>query len=311
MCIACTRAERCFDPIEVIDFLSEETSDFGVSCVGSRGMAGALSTSMLELSEPSGEKLKSAILRMGGNPMLLGNALRGAGSIAAFLELHIEQGRVLENEGDAIGVVSGIVGISQYKLSIVGQADHAGTTPMNLRRDAMVCAAYLINNVHEAASLTSQSDDSFVATVGKVNVFPNASNSIPEIVEMELEIRGKDYNKVQEFVSSVMTRFKSKAMDMGVSVTVENCGEKEPVFFDANIMGAIEKSTNDLGLSSARLFSGAGHDAAYMANLAPVGMIFVPCQSGRSHCPEESITPEQAEAGCLVLKGSLKEIDAS
>ena len=176
-------------PFEVIDFLSEEPSDYGISCVGSRALSGKLDAAMLAARNPEGETLAQAIARIGGDPAALTAPLRPAGGTAAFIELHIEQGPVLEARGLPIGVVTNIVGIRRVQITVEGQPDHAGTTPMDIRRDALVGAARIIDGAHRQASAASGKPHYVVATVGRLSLTPNAANAVPGRVELTLEMR--------------------------------------------------------------------------------------------------------------------------
>ncbi|WGI25179.1 Zn-dependent hydrolase [Halomonas alkaliantarctica] len=295
--------------VEVIDFLSEEPSEYGISCVGSRGMVGDLSHEMLNLCEPGGERLGDAIRRMGGTPEALSAPLRKQGDIAAFLELHIEQGRVLEENHVPIGVVSDIVGIHRYDIVVSGQADHAGTTPMELRRDALAEAAGLIKAIQQSALDQSTGDNYLVATVGRLNVFPNATNAIPERVEMVLEVRSNDSHLLQSFFHPILDQAKRDASTLGIEIVATPLSEGLPTPCAELIQSKVWEAAQTTGLKAMSLTSGAGHDAVYMAKIAPTGMLFVPCHEGRSHCPEESITPQQATNGCQVIQEALKSLD--
>lgn len=295
--------------VEVIDFLSEEPSEYGISCVGSRGMVGDLSHEMLNLCEPGGERLADAIRRMGGNPDTLNIPLRQQGDIAAFLELHIEQGRVLEESHVPIGVVSDIVGIHRYDIVVSGQADHAGTTPMELRRDALAEAAGLIKAIQQAALHQGTGDNYLVATVGRLNVFPNATNAIPERVELVLEVRSNDSHLLQSFFPPILDQAKRDASTRGIEIVATPLSEGLPTPCADLIQSKVWEAAQTTGLKAMSLTSGAGHDAVYMAKIAPTGMLFVPCREGRSHCPEESITPQQATNGCQVIQEALKSLD--
>lgn len=169
---------RLEHPFEVIDFLSEEPSDHGISCVGSRGLCGLLDAEMLASTNPAGESLVDAIRRLGGDPDALHRPLAARDSTAAFVELHIEQGPVLETHGIAIGVVTNIVGIRRFDIVVEGQPHHAGTTPMGIRRDALVGAAHLIKAVNRHARNLAEGPDDVVATIGHLTLTPNASNAV-------------------------------------------------------------------------------------------------------------------------------------
>lgn len=295
--------------VEVIDFLSEEPSEYGISCVGSRGMVGALTDEMLNFREPGGERLGDAIRRVGGNPDALSAPLRQQNDIAAFLELHIEQGRVLEENHVPVGVVSDIVGIHRYDIEVLGQADHAGTTPMALRRDALAEAAGLIKAIQQEAQRQSAGDHYLVATVGRLNVSPNATNAIPEQVEMVLEVRSNNAHLLQNFFPPILDQAKRNASTLGLEIIAKPLSEGLPTPCADLVQSKIWEAAQACGLDSMSLTSGAGHDAVYMAQIAPTGMLFVPCHEGRSHCPEERITQQQASNGCRVMQKALKSLD--
>ncbi|MDR5907798.1 Zn-dependent hydrolase [Franzmannia qiaohouensis] len=295
--------------IEVIDFLSEEPSEYGVSCIGSRGMVGKLSPAMLDFQEPGGERLFDAIRRMGGVPEALGEPLRQPGALTAFVELHIEQGRVLESRQLPIGVVSDIVGIHRYDIVVTGQADHAGTTPMDLRRDALAEAGGLIKHIQQEANRQAQGDAYLVATVGRLAVSPNASNAIPERVEMVLEVRSNDAALLEGFFPPLLEETRRQLAGSGVDIDATPLSEGLPTQCSPDVQAQIAAAADSLGLEHMAMPSGAGHDAVYMAMLAPTGMLFVPCRDGRSHCPQESITRQQAADGCQVLAETLRRLD--
>ncbi|GHC30945.1 Zn-dependent hydrolase [Aidingimonas halophila] len=295
--------------VEVIDFLSEEPSDYGVSCIGSRAMTGALSSAMLDFREPGGETLRDAIRRMGGIPEALGTTLRRSGDLSAFIELHIEQGRVLEQQDVPIGVVSDIVGIRRYDIVINGQADHAGTTPMALRRDALAEAASLIQRIQHDAETQAKGDDYLVATVGRLEVSPNAANAIPDTVTMVLEIRSDNAALLEGFFTPIAEHAMARATQRGLSIDCTPLSEGLPTHCAPRIQAHIQQAANHLGLQTLSMPSGAGHDAVYMADITPTGMLFVPCRDGRSHCPEEDMTPRQAADGCQVIAETLRRLD--
>jgi len=296
-------------PFEVIDFLSEEPSDYGISCVGSRAFSGLLDAKMLATQRPDGETLAEGIRRIGGNPDALDRPLRHAGSTAAFVELHIEQGPVLESRGLPIGVVTHIVGIRRVAIGVHGRADHAGTTPMNLRQDALVGAARLIDAACALARELGSAERYVVATVGRLTMTPNMSNAVPAKVDMILEVRSDDEEVLKHFPELLSERNKDRLEDVRVTVTIDDLSHSGVTTCSDTIMAAIERSATSLGHQSMRLPSGAGHDAVYVAKTGPVGMIFIPCLQGRSHSAEEWIEPEQLLKGSDVLLQTIVELD--
>lgn len=296
-------------PFEVIDFLSEEPSDYGVSCIGSRAMSGKLAPHMLAATNPDGETLASGLRRIGANPDVLAEPLRVAGTVDAFVELHIEQGPVLETRGVSIGVVTNIVGIRRFSVVVDGRADHAGTTPMNIRRDALVGAAQIIDATQRRAAALGGDARYVVATIGRLAVTPNASNAVPARVEMTLEVRSDDEAVLDTFADDVLASASERAGRLGVTVAMTEISRSKPTRCDGRVMDAIEGAARELGYASMRMPSGAGHDAVYMAAIAPVGMIFIPCLNGRSHCAEEWITEAQLLDGARVLQKTLFNLD--
>ncbi|MGI4814489.1 MAG: Zn-dependent hydrolase [Janthinobacterium lividum] len=294
---------------EVVDFLSEEPSDYGVSCVGSRAMSGRLDAEMLRARNQDGETLVDAIGRVGGNMRSASYAPRQAGSVAAFIELHIEQGPVLESRGIPIGAVTNIVGIRRVAIKVSGQPDHAGTTPMDLRRDALVGAARLIDKAHRMATLLSGKPHYVVATIGRLSLTPNVPNAVPGTVDMILEVRSDNAEVLREFPQGLLRACATSLAELRVSASFEELTFGAPTDCAAPVVKCIEDVAARLGLPSMRMPSGAGHDAVYMAGLCPAGMIFIPCLHGRSHCPEEWIDQPQLDAGAAVLAECLIELD--
>lgn len=296
-------------PFEVFDFLSEEPSDYGVSCVGSRGFAGELPRSMQAATNPAGETLADGIRRIGGDPSVLDRPLRGPGSTAAFVELHIEQGPVLELRGIPIGVVTDIVGIRRYKLKVEGQSDHAGTTPMSIRRDALVGAARIVDAVSRKATQMQDGSDYVVATVGYLTLNPNASNAVPGRVEMILEVRSDNNVVLESFADHLMAALHPAIEALGLSLEWSEVSRSTPTSCAPFVIELIEEAASALSYPSLRMPSGAGHDAAYISKTGPAGMIFIPCLNGRSHCPEEWIEPEQLLIGARVLYQTILHLD--
>lgn len=296
-------------PLEVIDFLAEEPTDHGVSCVGSRGFVGTLDAQMLAQTDPSGETLSAAIERVGGRPESIGHAARAKGDIAGFVELHIQQGPVLEQESLPIGIVTHIVGIRRVAITVHGQPDHAGTTPMDLRMDALAGAAQIVTTSRQIAESYQGGESYVVATVGRLNVLPNAANSVPGLVEMTLEVRSDSPEILETFPALVMAQCLSELTRLKVRATLEQLTLTTPTACDPVVKLAIKAAAGSKKLASRRLPSGAGHDALHVAAVGPVGMIFVPCLKGRSHCPEEWLEKSQAGEGTRVLGGTILELD--
>ena len=298
-------------PVEIVDFLAEEPSDFGISCIGSRSWAGVLTESDLARRLPSNLSLAAAIDGVGGNAGRLGHAVRQQNSVAGYVELHIEQGLVLAERNAAIGVVSAIVGIRRYEVTIEGRADHAGTTPMPLRRDALVGAANFIRAVEELARVRVAESPYLVATVGKISVEPNAINAVPGMVSMILETRSTDEAALVQYEQMLRKRIEDELQHRGLRLTIVPLSQTSPTACSPLIQSAIESAASAAGLSRTRLPSGAGHDGVFVARIAPIGMIFVPCRDGRSHAPEEWAELSDCANGARVLAETLLLLDKS
>jgi N-carbamoyl-L-amino-acid hydrolase len=271
-------------PLEVIDFLSEEPSEYqGVSTVGSRGLVGALAPQMLAAVNSSGERLAAAIARMGGKPEALTAPLRVPGDIHAYLELHIEQGPVLEARSIPVGLVTGIVGIRRWTFTVGGRPDHAGTAPMDLRRDALAAAAELVLGLEAIA----RAEPGAVGTVGKLALSPNAPNVVPGAVEAVAEVRSARVAALERMSAAFRSLAAAVAMRRDVTIDVRDVSATAPVVVPDPYLAAQEAALADLGLPAVRLVSGAGHDTNQLATIAPAGMFFIACRAGRSHCPEE------------------------
>jgi beta-ureidopropionase / N-carbamoyl-L-amino-acid hydrolase len=298
-------------PLEVVDFLAEEPSDFGISCIGSRSWAGVLTRSDLARSLPSSVTLASAIESVGGSAERLGKAIRTHDSVSAYVELHIEQGLVLAERKAEIGVVTAIVGIRRHEVTVKGRADHAGTTPMSLRRDALVGAAGFIRAVEELARLRPSESPYLVATVGKLSVEPNAINAVPGSVTMILETRSTDEAALLQFEQELWKRTEGELDDRGLRLTRSLLSQTLPTACSPLIQSTIEEASIAAGFRSSRLPSGAGHDGVFVSRIAPMGMIFVPCREGRSHAPEEWAEPVYCANGTRVLAETLILLDKS
>ena len=289
-------------PIEVVSFVDEEGGT-----VGSRGMIGELDEGALNEQSHSGFTAREGIRRLGGNPEQLAGAARKHGDIAAYLELHIEQGAILEESNLDIGVVEGIVGIRWWDVTIDGIANHAGTTPMNRRRDALLSAAELALAVNRIAN---EMPGRQVATVGRIQALPGAPNVIPGKVRMSLEIRDLDSAKMQQVFDQVEAEAKRIASQRNTPISFDELDVAiKPAPTDPRVRDLIAKAAQSLGLKYQRMPSGAGHDAQHIARIAPAGMIFVPSVGGISHSPKEYTSPEDMANGVNVLLRTTLALD--
>ena len=297
--------------LEIIDFLAEEPSEYGLSCIGSRGMAGVLDAKMLAMTEPGGEPLREALRRVGGDPDALGLARRD--DIKAFLELHIEQGIVLESQSLDVGIVTSIVGIRRIEVWFEGEADHAGTTPLALRHDALVAAAATVVAVRRLAEeLVAAADGYFVATVGILTVEPLASNIVPGRARLIIDVRTTNPELTDRFADAIGRESLAHAAAARVRREVfATLSDGAPVACDPALRSALRTGAHDLGLREVDLPSGAGHDAAFMSRICPSAMVFVPCRAGKSHTPEEWADREALAAGAAVIFQAVKALDGS
>ena len=284
-------------PLEVVIWANEEGVAFGNGLCGSRAAAGKLVDGELD-HVWNGVRKADAIRKIGGDPGRIAEARRAPGSFHAYLELHIEQGGVLHREGVPIGVVEGIVAIDRYEAVVHGFANHAGTTPMPERRDALVAAARLVSAVRE---IVMAEPGRQVGTVGQLAVTPNAPNVIPGVVRHTIELRDLDAAKIARLAELIRARAARIAEETGTRIEITPTSHHEAALATPAIQSAIEAAAGRLGLRVKRLPSGAGHDAQMMALLGPMGMIFVPSVDGISHSPRELTRWEDCANGANVL----------
>ncbi len=296
-------AHRTRHPLEVLVFSNEEGGK-----TGSRALAGEVEPFELDIETASGYTIGEGLRRLGGDPDRLGSARREVGSLTAFLELHVEQGAVLDEDGIDIGVVEGIVGIVRWNVTVDGMTNHAGTTPMARRRDAMVAAARFVDAVERIARETPGRQ---VATVGRLAAEPGAPNVIPGRVTLSLEIRDLSMDGIEALFGAIAGAADEIGRRNGTSFSFERFYTSRAAPTDARIRDLIEAHARELGLSARRMPSGAGHDAQSIALLGPVGMIFVPSVGGISHAPEERTEPGDVVHGTNVLLGTLLALDRS
>ena len=288
-------------PLELVIFQNEEG---GVT--GSRAMIGELKDKDLALTSRSGKTIGDGITFIGGDPARIAAARRNKGDIAAYLELHIEQGGILEETKTDIGIVQGIVGLFWWDVTIEGFANHAGTTPMNRRHDAMLAAARFTVMVNRV--VTSRPGRQ-VGTVGRISAMPGAPNVIPGKVVLSLELRDLDEAKVLALFDEISAEAKKIGKENGTTFSFAPTNVNHPAPTDPRMRAAIEKSAHELGLTTRAMPSGAGHDAQEMARVGPAGMIFVPSVKGISHAPTEFTRPPDVENGANVLLQALLRID--
>ncbi|WP_337182558.1 Zn-dependent hydrolase [Shinella sp.] len=293
--------------LEVVDFLAEEVSIFGVSCIGSRGMAGVLPEDWLS-RQSDGLSLEAGIRNAGGDPARI--AAEARRDIAAFLELHIEQGPVLETERLDIGVVTAIAGITRIEIVVEGRADHAGTTPMGRRADALAAAARLVTGVEALATSLAAGPGHFTATVGEFAIEPNAANVVPSRVRLLIDARAEERGTMEVFAASVEQLAANVARETGTVVgPPRRISDNMPTPGDPLVLDVLDAACAATGASHRRMASGAGHDTAFMAKVTRAAMIFVPCLGGRSHAPEEFAETDDIALGAAVLLNAVIQLD--
>ncbi len=298
------RGQRCENPIEVVAFADEEGVRYQSTLLGSRAIAGTFDFSILSRSDRDGISLARAMTDYGLNTDLIARAARKKGDILCYLELHIEQGPVLEDEDLAVAAVTAISGADRLTVTVQGKAGHAGTVPMKGREDALAAAAECILAVEDVA----QSYPDAVGTVGQLSVLPGATNVIPGLVVFSVDLRAPDDANLRRALSELTARLEKIAWRRHVEITPDHTYLLESVTAAPWIVDTIEASMGELGHPPRRLPSGAGHDAGAMADITDIGMIFVRCEGGISHNPNEAITRADAIAGTEVLLRTIEKI---
>ncbi|MEE8465041.1 MAG: Zn-dependent hydrolase [Dehalococcoidia bacterium] len=285
-------------PIEVIDFTNEEGTRFHRWLVGSRSMAGLLEQEDLDAVDDDGHEFGPCLADIGGDISRIGEAVRNQGELAAYFELHIEQGPNLYQSGTQIGVVTGITGRAVFEVEIEGKANHAGTTPMSVRRDALVSASKLVLAIQK---MTAEQEICRVSTVGSIKVVPNAVNVIPGSASIGLEFRDTDMEALAAAEQELRRITDQAASNDGVEMEVHRHRFTSSVAISAEMQALVAEAVGNCGMTWEPLPSGAGHDAQAIASIAPVAMVFVPSVDGISHSPEEYSTPEDCANGAQVL----------
>ncbi len=294
-------------PLEMVIWSDEEGVHYGKPYIGSRAATRGLDSGDLELEDEQGVNIAGWLRRYGLDPDQIGTARMDPSAIAAYLELHIEQGAVLDRSGIQIGVVEGIVGIDEFRVVVEGFANHAGTTPMEVRRDALMAAARLILAAREEVMVGSGRQ---VGNVGWIQVVPGAPNVVPGLVRMNIELRDLRREVVDDMIGRIREAASAIADEEGVSISIERYARDEPALTDPRLQELIEKVAKEAGFSTLRMPSGAGHDAQSLGRVGiPIGMIFVPSKNGISHSPREWTDWEDCARGAEVLYLTLLELD--
>ena len=294
-------------PIEFVALPEEEGARFGGGLFASRAMCGQLYENELETYKDSdGVSVAQAMREYGLDPAKADEARRKKGEIDMFLELHIEQGPVLENEKVDVGIVEAIVGIKCFNVYVYGRSDHAGTTPMNMRADTMLATARaIVAGTDKAREL----NDGTVVTFGRVETQPGAFNIVAKETLFDIDCRSKTLESVDKVIDAVRASLeRSQAENAGLSFRIVEKLTAQPVLMKPEIQELLEKEAAQAGISTRKMLSGAGHDAMVMGSLCDVAMIFVPSKGGRSHVPEEWTDYEDLRKGAELLCRCVRQL---
>ncbi|TLS36850.1 Zn-dependent hydrolase [Pseudalkalibacillus caeni] len=293
-------------PIEVIAFTDEEGARFSSGMLGSQAIAGQLSQQELHrLKDNDGISVADAMKKMGYHPELVEKAERNPSTVKAYLELHIEQGKELENESLPAGIVTGIVGVKWLSVKLRGEAGHAGTTPMNLRKDPLAAAAKIISYAEEIAA----AEEGTVATVGRIHASPGGVNIIPGEVEFSLDVRDLSEDNLNKIIGMIKDYTHETSLQRNIDYQIEELHTLKPAKSSPILMDAVKESVEELGIRPYMLASGAGHDAMVMASIAEMCMIFIRSKDGISHNPKEWSDKEDVAVGADILFRTLLKVD--
>jgi allantoate deiminase len=291
-------------PIEVVAFTDEEGARFGFGMIGSRATAGTLTPEDLDREDENGVSIAQAMRDCSLDPERIGEAARREGSIHAYAELHIEQGKILENEALPVGVVTGIAGPVWLRLILEGESGHAGTTPMGLRRDALSAAAAIIGKVEREATRTGTT----VGTVGQLELKPGGINIIPGHVSFSLDLRDIDQDVRDEAEARISDEAGRICEERGIVLETQTLQRLPPVLCSDLVRKAAKEACDALAFEPFELASGAGHDGMHLADLCSMGMVFVRSKDGLSHNPDEYSSREDCAAGAEVLYRTLLKL---
>ena len=298
------RGERLDHAVEIVAFGDEEGVRFRTTLTGSRALAGTYPEDALDQRDSSGVSMREALKAFGGDPERAGSIRRTG--VAAFVEAHIEQGPILEADGLPLGVVTAINGATRLEVGVDGVAGHAGATPMRLRRDALTAAAEMALAIEARA----RGEADLVATVGRFDVWPDATNVIPGHVQFSIDVRSPDDKRRAAALADLEARITAIAASRGVRVSIAKPHDANAFACDPSIIADLKKAVEAIGVPPCLLPSGAGHDSMVMGKLCPAGMLFVRCKGGVSHNPLESITVEDCALGLKALTRFVRDFQA-
>lgn len=291
-------------PLEVVALCEEEGSRFATNFWGSRAVAGAIEPGEAErVTDEQGVTIAAAMRERGFDPAAIASAARA--DLDAWVELHIEQGAVLETQGITLAVVQAICGAAHVEVTVTGRPDHAGTTPMDLRHDALVAAAAMVQTIEELARAMGRPA---VATVGKLQVSPGQANVVPGAVTFVVDLRHTELEPRRQLGRRIAAACRAIAERRGLGIAIRTLQERPPVPMDDSIRALLTDAAKAEGVTPLDLPSGAGHDAQVLAVRCRAGMLFVPSIGGRSHCPEEATDPAHLALGTRVLARALKHL---
>jgi ureidoglycolate amidohydrolase len=292
--------------IELLLFTSEEPTRFGLGCLGSRMLSGGLNSDAdMRLKDAEGSTL-AQLRAAAGFQGSLDQVRLPEGYYAAFVELHIEQGPLLEKEGLPLGIVTSIAAPAALRISIEGEGGHAGGVLMPDRKDAFCAAAEIVLAVEERARATGSIDT--CGTVGKCQIYPGAVNSIPSRVEMDVDIRDTDEQRRNRVLREIEQACAQVAAKRKLQVRVAPINADAPATCSLRVINALVEAAEENGLPYKKMVSRAYHDSLFMARIAPVGMVFIPCRGGVSHRPDEFSAPQEIETGAKVLASTLAKL---
>lgn len=291
-------------PLEVAAIRCEHLDRFGLSCLGSRAISGKLTVEHLNgLKDDGGATLGEVLDSVGFEPDRVPDASR-EGDIRYFLELHVEQGRVLEDAGQSIGIVTSISGPTRYEIVLEGIADHSGGTPMNLRRDALCGASEIVLELERLAHVT----DGCVATIGRIEALPGAVHTIPGVVRLWVDIRGTEAQSKRELVRNFEEFCRQSSSHRGLALDISVTVDEDPVPTSSEIILTLTRVLNRLNIPFLEMPSGGGHDSQHLASITEAGMFFVPSAGGISHTPQEFTSVDDMLLGCRALAESLLDL---
>lgn len=292
-------------PLEVVLFMSEESSRFSRATLGSRAMRNELTLDDLHnYKDKEGKSLYDILKSRGLDPDHISDAVY-KNPLAAFFEIHIEQGKVLEHDHLQIGVVTGIAAPTRMKLHLHGSADHSGATPMNLRHDGLAAASEIILAVEREAA--AHKEPPVVGTVGTISIHPNAMNVVPGEVEIGVDVRSIDKKAKAETVAAILKDAEEITARRGISMDVERLSDETPVPLRPEMTDFLAKCCEEEGMTYKKMPSGAGHDAMHWADYCPTGMLFLPCKDGISHNPAEYADMDDITNTVKVLERAIRK----